>query len=59
MNFFKSQITFFLSFIIAITAYSQTSTLKQRVDNAQSLSDEAKSKYREVTDYTGMANFWN
>ena len=41
MNFFKSQITFFLSFIIAINAYSQTSTLKQRVENDE-LSREKK-----------------
>ena len=41
MNFFKSQITFFLSFIIAINAYSQTSTLKQRVKNDE-LSREKK-----------------
>ena len=41
MNYFKSQITFFLSFIIAINAYSQTSTLKQRVDNEE-LSREKK-----------------
>jgi hypothetical protein len=39
--------------------YYDYDDLKQRVDNAQSLSDEAKSKYREVTDYTGMPNFWN
>jgi hypothetical protein len=39
--------------------YYDYDNLKQRVDNAQSLSDEAKSKYREVTDYTGMGNFWN
>lgn len=39
--------------------YYDYENLKQRVDNAQSLSDEAKSKYREVTDYTGMGNFWN
>jgi len=39
--------------------YYDYDDLKQRVDNAQSLSDEAKSKYREVTDYTGMGNFWN
>ena len=39
--------------------YFDYDNLKQRVDNAQSLSDEAKSKYREVTDYTGMGNFWN
>ena len=39
--------------------YYDYENLKQRVDNAQSLSDEAKSKYREVTDYTGMPNFWN
>ena len=39
--------------------YYDYDNLKQRVDNAQSLSDEAKSKYREVTDYTGMPNFWN
>lgn len=39
--------------------YYDYDNLKQRVDNAQSLSDEAKSKYREVTDYTGMRNFWN
>ena len=41
MKFFKSQITFFLSFIIAINAYSQTSTLKQRVENDE-LSREKK-----------------
>ena len=41
MNFFKSQITFFLYFIIAINAYSQTSTLKQRVKNDE-LSREKK-----------------
>lgn len=39
--------------------YYDYDNLKQRVDNAQSLSDEAKSKYREVTEYTGMPNFWN
>ncbi len=39
--------------------YYDYDNLKQRVDDAQSLSDEAKSKYREVTDYTGMPNFWN
>ena len=39
--------------------YYDYDNLKQRVDNAQSLSDEAKSKYREVTDYTGIGNFWN
>lgn len=39
--------------------YYDYDNLKQRVDNAQSLSDEAKSKYREVTDYTGIPNFWN
>ena len=41
MKFFNSQITFFLSFIIAINAYSQTSTLKQRVKNDE-LSREKK-----------------
>ena len=41
MKFFKSQITFFLYFIIAINAYSQTSTLKQRVKNDE-LSREKK-----------------
>lgn len=39
--------------------YYDYDNLKQRVDDAQSLSDDAKSKYREVTDYTGMPNFWN
>jgi hypothetical protein len=39
--------------------YYDYDDLKQRVDNAQTLSDEAKFKYREVTDYTGMGNFWN
>ncbi len=39
--------------------YYDYDNLKQRVDNAQTLSDEAKFKYREVTDYTGMGNFWN
>ena len=41
MKFFKRQITFFLSFIFAINAYSQTSTLKHRVENDE-LSREKK-----------------
>ena len=32
--------------------------LKQRVENAPSLLIDAKQKYEEVTDYTGMANLW-
>ena len=33
--------------------------LKARVDYADQLNNDAKRKYREVTDYTGMGNFWN
>jgi len=32
--------------------------LKQRVENAPSLVIDAKQKYEEVTDYTGMPNLW-
>tara|TARA_R110000824_G_scaffold363638_1_gene551675 strand:+ start:743 stop:1192 length:450 start_codon:yes stop_codon:yes gene_type:complete len=32
--------------------------LKQRVENAPSLLIDAKQKYEEVTDYTGMPNLW-
>ncbi len=39
--------------------YDDFDDLKQRVDNAPSLLRDAKDKYREVVDYTGMPNFWD
>ena len=39
--------------------YNDFDDLKQRVDNAPSLLRDAKDKYREVVDYTGMPNFWD
>jgi hypothetical protein len=39
--------------------YPDYEDLKQRVDNADQLETDAREKYREVTDYTGMGNFWN
>ena len=39
--------------------YPDYEDLKQRVDNAEALEKDAREKYREVTDYTGMGNFWN
>ena len=38
--------------------YDDFDDLKQRVDNAPSLLSDAKDKYREVVDYTGMPDFW-
>ena len=38
--------------------YDDFDDLKQRVDNAPSLLKDAKDKYREVVDYTGMPDFW-
>lgn len=39
--------------------YPDYEELKQRVDNADSLEQDAKEKYREVQQYAGYANFWN
>jgi len=39
--------------------FSDFYDLKARVDNADQLEKDAREKYREVTDYTGMGNFWN
>ena len=39
--------------------YFNYDDLRQRVDNAESLNTDAKSKYFEVTDYAGFNNFWN
>ena len=38
--------------------YSDYNNLKQRVDNASELFQDAKEKYREVVQYTGAPNFW-
>ena len=45
MKFFNSQIVFFISFIIAVNAYSQTSTLKQRVKNDELLMEKKINTY--------------
>jgi len=45
MKFFNSQIIFFISFIIAVNAYSQTSTLKQRVKNDELLREKKINTY--------------
>jgi len=39
--------------------FSDFYDLKARVDNADALEKDTREKYREVTDYTGMGNFWN
>jgi len=39
--------------------YEDFYDLKARVDAADQLEKDAIEKYREVTDYTGMPNFWN
>ena len=39
--------------------YADYEDVRMMVDNAQELNTDAKEKYREVTDYTGMPNFWN
>jgi hypothetical protein len=39
--------------------YPDYEELKQRVDNADSLEQDALDKYREVQQFAGFANFWN
>ena len=39
--------------------YPDYEDLKQRVDNAEALENDAKDKYYEVQQYAGYANFWN
>lgn len=39
--------------------YNDFDDLKQRVEYAPSLLRDAKDKYREVVDYTGMPDLWN
>ena len=39
--------------------YEDYDYLRDRVDDASSLYNDAKDKYREVVEYTGMNNFWN
>jgi hypothetical protein len=43
---------------VLFRSYDDFDDLKQRVDNAPSLLSDAKDKYREVVDYTGMPDFW-
>lgn len=38
--------------------YPDYEELKQRVDNADSLEQDALDKYREVQEFAGFANFW-
>jgi hypothetical protein len=39
--------------------YPDYEELKQRVNNADSLEQDALDKYREVQQFAGFANFWN
>ena len=38
--------------------YYDYTELRQRVDNAEQLYNDAHDKYREVINYIGNANFW-
>lgn len=39
--------------------YGEYDYLRDRVEDADSLYNDAKDKYREVVEYTGMNNFWS